>query len=113
VHRGAERDIFPHLPAENRPGMVAFTTTSWRQLLDPRRIPAGERVPTAGDCYRFVLSQPAIDVCMTGPSNLEHVEHAVEAFRKGPMSEDELAWMRRVGTAIYAKKRGQPPPEGT
>jgi aryl-alcohol dehydrogenase-like predicted oxidoreductase len=112
VHRGAERDIFPHLPADSRPGLVAFTTTSWRQLLDPRRVPPGERVPTAGDCYRFVLSQPTIDVCMTGPSSLEHMEHALEAFGQGPMSEDELAWMRRVGAAIYAKKRGRPSPDG-
>ena len=48
VHTGAERDVFPHLPAENPPGIVSFTATSWKQLLDPRRVPAGERVPTAG-----------------------------------------------------------------
>jgi predicted aldo/keto reductase-like oxidoreductase len=62
--------------------------------------------------FRFVLSQPAIDVCLTGPSSLEHMEHALEAFRQGPMSEDELAFMRRVGAAIYAKKRGRPSPDG-
>ena len=110
VHRGAERDVFPHLPPNGRPGLVAFTATSWRQLLDPRRIPPGERVPTAGDCYRFVLSQPAIDVCLTGPSKVEEMERALEAFAEGPMSAEELAWMRRVGAAIYEKKRGRPSP---
>ena len=29
VHTGAERDVFPHLTVENRPGIVAFTATSW------------------------------------------------------------------------------------
>jgi len=105
VHSGAERDVFPRLAAENRPGLVAFTATCWKKLLDPRRAPPGERVPTAGDCYRFVLSQPAIDVCMTGHSNLEHTEHALAALEKGPMDAEELAWMRRVGDAIYGKKR--------
>jgi aryl-alcohol dehydrogenase-like predicted oxidoreductase len=105
VHRGAERDVFPHLPAQDPPGLVAFTATSWRQLLGHRRIPRGEKIPTAADCYRFVLTQPAVNVCMTGPSNAAQFEHALEALRRGPMTEDELAWMRRVGDAIYGKPR--------
>ena len=106
VHIGAERDIFPHLPAENRPGVVAFKATSSRRLLGQRRIPKNERVPTAGDCYRFVLSNPAVDVSMTGPANAQEMEHALEAWHRGPMTDDELAWMRRVGDAIYHKPRG-------
>lgn len=105
VHRGAETEIFPCLPA-HPPGIVSFTSTSWKQLLNPRRVPAGERVPTAGDCYRFVLSQPAVDVCMTGPSNPDHMRQALAAWERGPMDPDELAWMRRVGDAIHGKKSG-------
>jgi len=102
VHTGAEREVFPHLPSEsNRPGLVAFTATSWRQLLDPKRVPKGERVPTAIDCYRFVLSNPSVDVCMTGPSTEQHADEALKAIELGPMSGDELAWMRRVGEAIH------------
>jgi aryl-alcohol dehydrogenase-like predicted oxidoreductase len=104
VHTGAERDLFPFLPAMNRPGLVGFTATSWRQLLGHRRIPKTERVPTAGDCYRFALARPEIDVCLTGPATAGHVEEAVAALRRGPMPEEELAWMRRVGAAIYGRK---------
>ncbi len=96
AHPGAERDIFPHLP-EPRAGMVAFTATSWGQLLDPKRTPAGERTPTATDCYRFVLSQPAVDLCMTGTSNLEQTKQALKALELGPMDPSELDWMKRVG----------------
>ena len=103
VHTGAERDVFPHLPIERPPGIVSFTATSWKQLLDPRRVPEGERVPTAADCYRFVLSNPAVDVCMTGPKTAEHVDEAIRAMAMGPMNGEELAWMRRVGQAIYGK----------
>jgi aryl-alcohol dehydrogenase-like predicted oxidoreductase len=102
VHTGAEREVFPLLAANaNRPGMVAFTATSWRQLLDPKRVPPGERVPTATDCYRFVLSNPAVDVCMTGPANEAHAAEAMRAAELGPMSAEELAWMRRVGDFIH------------
>jgi aryl-alcohol dehydrogenase-like predicted oxidoreductase len=100
AHPGAERDVFPHLPAENRPGIVSFTGTSWGRLPDPRFTPPGERTPTASDCYRFVLSHPDVDVCATGPASSEHVAQAIAARELGPMSEEELAWMRRVGVEV-------------
>ncbi|MGD0199609.1 MAG: aldo/keto reductase [Bryobacteraceae bacterium] len=116
VHVGAERDIFPHLPAGDRPGLVSFTATSWGQLTSSERgvsnwrqwfaggrIPKGERTPTAADCYRFVLAQPDVDVCLTGPSTAEHVDEGLAALRRGPMTADELDWMRRVGRAVYGK----------
>jgi aryl-alcohol dehydrogenase-like predicted oxidoreductase len=99
AHPGAERDIFPELPAANRPGMVAYTATSWGQLLDPRKLPAGERAPSAADCYRFALTRSEVDVCMSGPKTAEQMDAALEALRRGPMDEEELAWMRRVGAA--------------
>src|SRR5271157_5121852 len=110
AHPGAEKDIFPHLPAARRSGMVAFTATSWGQLLGTpaflvggHPLPKGERVPTATDCYRYVLSRPEVDVCMTGPSNAARMDEAFEAPKLGPMSEEELAWMRRVGRAVAGK----------
>jgi aryl-alcohol dehydrogenase-like predicted oxidoreductase len=103
VHTGAERDLFPLLPAANRPGIVSFTATSWRQLLGHRRIPKNEKAPSAGDCYRFVLSNPDVDVCLTGLGSDAHLDHALEALRRGPMAAEEMAWMRRVGRAIYGK----------
>ena len=102
IHPGAESDIFPHIPALDRPGLVAYTATSWKQLLSSRKLATGEKVPAAADCYRFVLSRPEVDVCMTGPSNTAQMEEALRALDQGPMSEAENAWMRRVGAA----KRG-------
>jgi aryl-alcohol dehydrogenase-like predicted oxidoreductase len=113
AHPGAEKDIFPRLPAANRPGLVSFTATSWGQLLGKgflqgvlpgtHRLPKSERVPTAADCYRHVLTRPEVDVCLTGPANAAQMEAALEALRLGPMSADELAWMRRVGRAVSGK----------
>jgi aryl-alcohol dehydrogenase-like predicted oxidoreductase len=119
AHPGAEKDIFPHLPAANwpawagRPGLVSFTATSWGQLLGKpslqgffnggHRLPKNERVPTATDCYRYVLTRPEVDVCLSGPADAAQMEQALEALRLGPMTEDELAWMRRVGRAVSGK----------
>jgi len=110
AHPGAEKDIFPHLPASNRSGMVSFTATSWGQLLGKspfylggRPLPKNERIPSATDCYRYVLSRPEVDVCLSGPANAAQLDQALDALRRGPMSEDELAWMRRVGRAVAGK----------
>jgi len=102
VHKGAEREVFPTLGAAGkRLGSVAFTATSWRQLMDPKRMPSGERVPTATDCYRFVLSNSSVDVCMCGPADDAQASAALRAMQLGAMSEEELAWMRRVGDFIH------------
>ena len=103
AHPGAEADIFPLLPAADRAGMVAYTATSWGQLLKPSKLPSGERVPTASDCYRFVLTRPEVDVCLTGPANAAQMDEALKALRRGAMSEEELAWMRRVGAAVAGR----------
>jgi len=66
------------------------------ELLSSQR----ERTPSGGDCYRFVLTQPDVDVCLTGPATAQHVDEALEALRRGPMTAEELEWMRRVGRAV-------------
>jgi aryl-alcohol dehydrogenase-like predicted oxidoreductase len=105
IHRGAEREIFPLLPPrEARPGIVSFTATSWGQLLTPKQMPAGERVPTAADCYRFVLSNPAVDICLSGPKDAAQFQSALDALDRGPMTAGEIAWMERVGKAKYGAK---------
>lgn len=104
VHPGAESDVFPHLPEDGqRPGVVTFTATSWGQLLKSKKVPAGEKTPSATDCYRFAMTHPDVDVCISGPSTAEHMKDALKALELGPMSADELAWMHRVGNAIHGK----------
>ena len=102
AHPGAEREVFPLLadrPA--RPGVVAFTATRWGQLVDSDRIPTGEPVPRASDCYRFVLTHPQVDVCLAGPKNGTELDEALRAIDRGPLDNDELEWMRRVGSAVH------------
>jgi len=104
AHRGAESEIFPHLPAEDRPGIVSFTATSWGKLLKPSKMPSGVSAPRSSDLYRFALSHPAVDVCMTGPKTLEQMREALETIERGPLDKDEEARVRRIGDHVYGRK---------
>jgi aryl-alcohol dehydrogenase-like predicted oxidoreductase len=99
AHRGAEGEVFAGLGAAP-PGVVAYTATRWGALLDPQLTPAGDPTPRGSDCYRFALTRPEVDVVIAGPKNGAELDEAMAALDRGPMSEDELAWMRRVGDAV-------------
>jgi aryl-alcohol dehydrogenase-like predicted oxidoreductase len=101
AHTGAERDVFPHLPAVNRPGVTSYTATRWGQLLKAKKMPAGEKPLTAADCYRFVLSNPDVDVCFTGPKTADEMDQALLALEAGPMSPEELERVRRIGDHVH------------
>lgn len=103
AHPGAERDIFPHLPAkeagDRRTAVVAYTATSWKKLIK-RPSSWEEPVPTAADCYRFCLSSPHVDVVLTGPSSEKELEENIEGVGRGPLSAEEDAFMRRFGDRV-------------
>ena len=103
ANRGAEEEVFPYLGKDNRPGIVSFTATRFGQLLDAVKVPAGEKVPSAADCYRFVLSHPSVDICMTGTRNAEQLKENLRMLESGPMSEEEMNWMRKVGDHVYGR----------
>lgn len=105
AHRGAERDIFPYLHPHN-PGIVSYTATRWTELLRrPKGWPREALVPTAGMCYRFVLTNPNVHVCLTAPRNKRQLEENLSELRQGPMNEEELHFMRRFGDAVYARHK--------
>lgn len=108
VHTGAEQDIFLHLPQEDRPGIATFTATCWRKLLRPKLMPTGERPLTPADCYRFVLSNPDVDVCLTAPSSIAQMEENLKSLEAGPLDVEEMARVRRIGKHIYDKNSAPP-----
>ena len=105
AHRGAEQDIFPFIDNSNKPGLISFTATRWGQLLNPKKMPENEVVPTAGECYRFVLSRPEIDICMMGVRNINQFEENMKELEKGPMTDEEINRMVKIGDYIYYRKR--------
>ncbi len=99
AHTGAEAEIFPHL-GRRRPAVVAYTATAWRKLL---RAPGGwkGKVPTAGDCYRFCLASPHVDVVLTGPRSVAELRENLAAVDRGPLSPAEMEEMRAFGRAVH------------
>lgn len=103
AHRGADVEVFPKLPSEDRPGIVTYTATRWGKLLKDRKMAPGMKTPRGSDCYRFVLSNPDVDVCMTGPKNREEMQEALRTLDRGPLDKDEMDWMKKVGDYVRGK----------
>ena len=101
AHRGAETEVFPHLGGPSgRPGRVTYTATRWGHLLASRRMPPGQAPLSATECYRFVMSHPAVDVCLCGPRNADQMQTALAALDRGPLDADEMDRVRRIGDHV-------------
>ena len=101
AHRGAETEVFDQLSNQGKPGIVSYTATRWGQLLNPKKVPPGEKPLSASDCYRFVLSNPNIDICMCGPRDRSQMKEALRSLELGPLSEDELVRIRKIGDYVH------------
>ncbi len=104
AHRGAETETFPYLTGEDRPGIVSFTATDWRRLLNPQKMPPGEKPMTAPECYRFALSNPAVDVCMMGAGSIDQMTENLAVLDQGPLTERELERVKRIGKHVYLRR---------
>lgn len=99
-HRGAENEVFSHLDPDSRAGIVSYTATRWGHLLDAKKMPKGEAPLTASDCYRFALSNPAVDVAITGPKNMQQMKEALYTLDKGPLTGDEMRRVMNIGDYV-------------
>jgi len=113
-HPGAEKDIFPYLEKRN-PAVVIYTALAWGQLIRPlKKI---EMPPWPGQdkteippltpelCYRYVLSHPNVHLVLTGPQNREQLKQNLQAVQQGPLTTEELNWIRQYGKTVKSKKR--------
>ncbi len=107
AHRGAETEIFPSLAARD-PGVVAYTATRWGYLLRrPKGYPKTDRIPTAGECYRFVLTDPHVHAVLTAPRNDAQLEANLKAMDEGPLPPADLEFMRAFGDFVHERSGGR------
>jgi aryl-alcohol dehydrogenase-like predicted oxidoreductase len=99
AHPGAEAEVFPHLARRN-PAVVAYTATSWRKLLRPPKGWSGPPM-TAGECYRFCLGNPHVDVVLTAPASRAELDASLAELARGPLEPDRLAQVREFGRAVH------------
>lgn len=113
-HTGAEQDIFPHLNKRN-PVIVSYTALAWGQLINPTK--GIEMPPWPGQthlavppltpqlCYRFVLTNPHVHLTLTGPKNREQLRQNFQALQQGPLSTEEISWIRQYGSIVRSKRK--------
>jgi len=101
ANRGAEQDIFPHLSENNRPGITVYTATRWGKLMKQVKMPPGEKPLTAAECYRFVLSNPHVDLCFMGPKNEQQLNEGLKALDATPLSKEEMERIKKIGDHVH------------
>ncbi len=112
AHRGAEHEVFPHLPAA-RPGIVGFNTLHDGAGLIASQTGASAAgastayEPTASDLYRFSLDRPEIDVVLAGPRNRTHIEQALRALDMPAHDAAMTRYLRDLG-ARHAQAENTP-----
>lgn len=105
AHRGAEHEIFPFVGQHNV-GVVSYTATRWTYLLRrPKGWPRDARVPTPGEAYRFVLTNPHVDAVLTAPRSRRQFDENLAAIKLGPLDEETMSFMSRFGDVVHAEKR--------
>ena len=98
AHRGAEREVFEKLGQGDRPGIVAYTATRWGKLLKQK---GGLGPMSAPECYRFQLSNPAVDVGLCGARTFDELKADVEGVLAGPLDEKRSSEVRAFGDRVH------------
>jgi aryl-alcohol dehydrogenase-like predicted oxidoreductase len=105
AHRGAEDEVFAAFGA-NRPAIIAYTATRWGLLLKPLPARGFPQAMTAGECYRFVLGHPAVDVVLCAARGRAELSEDIAAVLQGPLEPDRLEACRQFGDAVHAAAPG-------
>ncbi len=101
AHRGAEKEVFPLLEEAGQPGVICYNATRWGNLFDPRYMPEGEKHPTPTDLYRYVLSNPNIQMVLTAPETMEQLKDNLTTLESGPVTEEEKIWLEKIGDHVH------------
>ncbi len=102
AHRGAEEQVLPAAIEAGLP-VVAFTCTRWGSLLEGHTGWDGP-VPSAVDCYRYVLNYRAIQLAMMSPTSLAHLEEDLQVLGdKQRLDDQQIAQWEAYGKLVYGK----------
>lgn len=99
THRKAEENVLPSAQTAGIP-VVAFTCTRWGTLLKGHPH-WQEKPPTPADCYRFVLSHPAVNLALTAPQNLQQLQENLWVLQAPSISPPKITRWQEYGDLIY------------
>jgi aryl-alcohol dehydrogenase-like predicted oxidoreductase len=104
AHRKAAAEVFPAAIDAQTP-VIAFTATRWGTLLK-QRSDWPDEPPSAADCYRFCLAQPAVRLVLTAPKSIAELEENLSILKSPPMSDTDCRRWEQFGDFIYNQGRG-------
>ncbi len=109
AHRGAEDDIFPITDRRGVP-VIAYTCLRWGALIQPQADNESTfTIPTAPDCYRFVLSNPSVSVALMAPDTRQELEENLTLLDQWKsMTSSEIERIREWGDHVH-RNAGQFP----
>jgi aryl-alcohol dehydrogenase-like predicted oxidoreductase len=103
AHRKAEAEVFPTAINAQTP-VIAFTATRWGTLLKERPDWPGE-LPSAADCYRFCLAQPAVRIVLTAPKSVAELDENLTVLSSPPMKKEDYRRWQQFGDLVYDQGR--------
>jgi aryl-alcohol dehydrogenase-like predicted oxidoreductase len=108
LHRGAEKDVFPHVPKRRRPLLYNFKSTHGFLRADDYAalgLSSAHWQPRVTDYYRFVLARPEIDGILCAPREVREVEALARAMEEGPLTEEERVYIRDLADLAKGEAR--------
>ena len=105
AHRKAASEVFPTATQAAAP-VIAFTATRWGTLLESRPDWPGNP-PTAADCYRFCLAQPAVQLVLTAPKSVDELAENLAVLELPPMNARDCKRWEQYGDLIYFQGQGK------
>lgn len=100
AHRKSEQEVLPAAIDAGVP-VVAFTCTRWGSLLEGHAGWPGS-APSAADCYRFALQNPAVALALTAPGTENQLRQNLTVLTepREPAPEEMSAW-KAYGDLVY------------
>ena len=99
AHRGAEELVLPAALNAEIP-VVAFTCTRWGSLLKGHQDWDGP-VPTAAECYQYVLHHPAVHIALTAPATRAELAETLIALKDADHLPQNLPLWEAYGKLVY------------
>ena len=99
AHRGAEEQVLPAALNAGVP-VVAFTCTRWGSLLTGHQDWDGP-VPSAANCYQYVLHHPAVHIALTAPTTPAQLEENLIVLNDTDQFPQSLPLWEAYGKLVY------------
>jgi predicted aldo/keto reductase-like oxidoreductase len=99
AHRKSEEEVLP-LAAQAGIPVVSFTNTRWGSLLKGHAKWQGP-IPSAADCYRFVLRHGAVKLAWTAPCSSSELKANLSVLDTPRMRGGEVAQWKAYGDLVY------------